>query len=52
LAELGNFHAPLLLIIQVPATVREGLVANHTRMYRLYREEGLTMRIRQRRRIR
>ena len=32
--------------------VREGLVVNHKRVYRLYREEGLAMRIRQRRRIR
>jgi len=31
--------------------VREGMVANHKRVYRLYREEGLAMRIRQRRRI-
>jgi hypothetical protein len=32
--------------------VREGVPANHKRVYRLYREEGLAMRIRQRRRIR
>jgi putative transposase len=32
--------------------VREGMPANHKRVYRLYREEGLAMRIRQRRRIR
>lgn len=32
--------------------VREGTSANHKRVYRLYREEGLAMRIRQRRRIR
>lgn len=32
--------------------VREGFVVNHKRVYRLYREEGLAMRIRQRRRIR
>ena len=32
--------------------VREGVLANHKRVYRLYREEGLAMRIRQRRRIR
>jgi len=32
--------------------VREGIAANHKRVYRLYREEGLAMRIRQRRRIR
>ena len=32
--------------------VREGVTANHKRVYRLYREEGLAMRIRQRRRIR
>jgi putative transposase len=32
--------------------VREGAAANHKRVYRLYREEGLAMRIRQRRRIR
>src|SRR5205814_7039691 len=32
--------------------VREGVAANHKRVYRLYREEGLAMRIRQRRRIR
>ena len=32
--------------------LREGLPANHKRVYRLYREEGLAMRIRQRRRIR
>jgi len=32
--------------------VREGMPANHKRVYRLYREEGLVMRIRQRRRIR
>jgi len=31
--------------------VREGMPANHKRVYRLYREEGLAMRIRQRRRI-
>lgn len=31
---------------------REGVVANHKRVYRLYCEEGLAMRIRQRRRIR
>ena len=30
--------------------VREGLAVNHKRVYRLYREEGLAMRIRQRRR--
>src|ERR1700732_4576378 len=29
--------------------LREGMPANHKRVYRLYREEGLTMRIRQRR---
>ena len=32
--------------------VREGMPVNHKRVYRLYREEGLAMRIRQRRRIR
>jgi putative transposase len=32
--------------------IREGTLANHKRVYRLYREEGLAMRIRQRRRIR
>lgn len=32
--------------------VREGIKANHKRVYRLYREEGLAMRIRRRRRIR
>ena len=32
--------------------VREGTWANHKRVYRRYREEGLAMRIRQRRRIR
>jgi len=32
--------------------VREGISVNHKRVYRLYREEGLAMRIRQRRRIR
>ena len=32
--------------------LREGTAANHKRVYRLYREEGLAMRIRQRRRIR
>jgi len=32
--------------------LREGMAANHKRVYRLYREEGLAMRIRQRRRIR
>ena len=32
--------------------VREGITANHKRVYRLYREEGLAMRIRQRRRMR
>ena len=32
--------------------VREGVRANHKRVYRLYREEGLAMRIRGRRRIR
>jgi putative transposase len=31
---------------------REGMSANHKRVYRLYRQEGLAMRIRQRRRIR
>jgi putative transposase len=31
---------------------REGILVNHKRVYRLYREEGLAMRIRQRRRIR
>jgi putative transposase len=31
---------------------REGMTANHKRVYRLYREEGLAMRIRQRQRIR
>jgi putative transposase len=31
---------------------REGMPTNHKRVYRLYREEGLVMRIRQRRRIR
>jgi putative transposase len=31
---------------------RDGMPANHKRVYRLYREEGLSMRIRQRRRIR
>jgi len=31
---------------------REGMSANHKRVYRLYREEGLAMRVRQRRRIR
>src|SRR5438132_11886002 len=32
--------------------VREGMPTSHKRVYRLYREEGLAMRIRQRRRIR
>ena len=32
--------------------LRKGMPANHKRVYRLYREEGLAMRIRQRRRIR
>jgi putative transposase len=32
--------------------VRAGMAVNHKRVYRLYREEGLAMRIRQRRRIR
>lgn len=32
--------------------VREGVTANHKRVYRLYCEEGLALRIRQRRRIR
>src|SRR6476646_11951478 len=32
--------------------VSEGLAVNHKRVYRLYREEGLAMRIRHRRRIR
>lgn len=32
--------------------LREGMSANHKRVCRLYREEGLAMRIRQRRRIR
>jgi putative transposase len=32
--------------------LREGAEVNHKRVYRLYREEGLAMRIRQRRRIR
>ena len=32
--------------------VSEGLAGNHKRVYRLYREEGLAMRIRHRRRIR
>src|SRR5205823_8658929 len=31
---------------------REGMAANHKRVYRLYREERLAMRIRQRRRLR
>src|SRR5258707_1254431 len=31
---------------------RSGTLVNHKRVYRLYREEGLVMRIRQRRRIR
>jgi putative transposase len=31
---------------------REGMPANHKRVYRVYREEGLAMRIRHRRRIR
>jgi len=31
--------------------VREGMAANYTRLYRLYREEGLAMRNRERRRI-
>src|SRR5438094_8551576 len=31
--------------------VREGMPTNHKRVYRLYRAEGLAMRIRQRRRI-
>jgi putative transposase len=31
---------------------REGMASNHKRVYRLYREEGLAMRIRTRRRIR
>src|SRR5437879_6437332 len=31
--------------------VREGMPTNHERVYRLYREEGWAMRIRQRRRI-
>ena len=31
--------------------VREGMPVNHKRVFRLYREEGLAMRIRQRRRI-
>ena len=31
---------------------REGMPASHKRVYRLYREDGLAMRIRQRRRIR
>lgn len=32
--------------------VRSGMQVNHQRVYRLYREEGLAMRVRQRRRIR
>jgi putative transposase len=32
--------------------MREGMAVNHKRVYRLYREEGLAMRIRARRRIR
>src|SRR6516225_3571112 len=32
--------------------IREGMAVNHKRVYRLYREEGLAMRIRQRRRMR
>src|SRR5437879_1592560 len=32
--------------------LREGTAVNHKRVYRLYREEGLAMRIRRRRRIR
>jgi putative transposase len=32
--------------------VREGVEVNHKHVYRLYREEGLAMRIRHRRRIR
>ena len=39
----SNFHSKL---------VREGISANHKHVYRLYREEGLAMRIRQRRRVR
>ena len=37
---------------RLTAMLREGMPANHKRVYRLYREEGLAMRIRQRRRIR
>jgi len=32
--------------------IREGMTVNHKRVYRLYREESLAMRIRQRRRMR
>lgn len=32
--------------------VRSGMLVNHKRVYRLYREEGLAMRVRKRRRIR
>ena len=32
--------------------LREGVGVNHKRLYRLYREEGMVMRIRRRRRIR
>jgi putative transposase len=35
----------------VAMLAREGMPANHKRVYRLYREEGLAMRMRQRRRI-
>jgi len=41
-----------LVPLSVAMFVREGMPANHKRVYRLYREEGLVMRIRQRRRIR
>jgi putative transposase len=37
---------------QTAMRVRAGMAANHKRVYRRYREEGLAMRIRQRRRIR
>src|SRR5579859_1487995 len=46
----GDSHCRLAQFLGV-GSAREGIPANHKRVYRLYREEGLGMRIRQRRRI-
>ena len=48
----GEAHAVRVSAADGDAGEREGMAANHKRVYRLYREEGLAMRIRQRRRIR